>query len=249
MAIIKKEDTEKETQEANLIPKNQVPMDVVRYLKSINQEHVLEEGITEHQLKKLKNVMQLYSLGAGATVIQTCSVKCTSYSRCPLAIINKAPIGSPCPIEIQLYSQLLEGYKKAVAQKIATIESITDIENDPIVLSLITQAVEIDIFQLRTNAQIAEAGLVEAVPVLASENGVEYALQETAASKIKRELNNRKDKVLRQLLATPEMVQKVKNQGNQNTMPDQKREILMKAVTMLRSKEEEEREKDPASGI
>jgi hypothetical protein len=240
VGIVKKSDTEKEPKTGSgrdLVLREHIPAEVVKYLQDIDQLGVLAEGLSKDQLIKLENVVKVYSLGAAATVIQTCNTSCTSFSRCPLAVIDRAPIGKICPIETQLYTQLLEDYKRAVAQKIASIESIKEIESDPIILSLISQAVEIDIFQLRVNAQIATAGLVNDVPVLASDNGIEYVLQETAASKMKRDLNARKDKVLRQLLATPEMVQKVKSLSKINTITDQKRLAMNRANEILHSGE------------
>jgi hypothetical protein len=241
VGIVKKSNSERTTASESagrdIVPREQIPADIVKYLQEIDQLSVLSEGLSKDQLLKLSNVVKVYSMGAAATVIQTCNVNCTSFSRCPLAVIDRAPIGSICPIESQLYSQLLEDYKRAVAQKIASIESIKEIESDPIILSLISQAVEIDIFQLRVNAQIATAGLVVDVPVLASDDGIQYVLQETAASKMKRDLNARKDKVLRQLLATPEMVQKVKSLSKTNTITDQKRLAMDRANEILHSGE------------
>lgn len=239
MAVVKKSASPKEAIESarGMVPRDQIPPEIVKYLQDIGQLAVLSEGLTQDQVTQLSNVIKMYSLGIGATVIQTCSIKCPSYDRCPLAIIGRAPIREICPIESQLYFQLLDDYKKAVAQKISSIESIKDIESDPIILSLISQAVEIEIFQLRVNALIATAGLVNDVPVLATDNGIEYVLQETAASKMKRDLNSRKDKVLRQLLATPEMVQKVRSLGKTGPVTDQKREAMLRAKELLHSGE------------
>lgn len=242
-----KKDTDSEGNDLpQYVDTRDIPAEVIKYLQEIGQMSIISEGLTKEQVQKLTTVVKMYTLGTGATVIQTCSTRCPSYDRCPLAIINKEPRGEICPIESQLYFQLLEDYKRAVAQKISSIESIKDIEQDPIILSLISQAVEIEIFQLRVNALIATAGLVSDVPVLASDNGVEYILQESAASRMKRDLNNRKDKVLRQLLATPEMVQKVRSLSKTTTVTDQKRIVMSRAHQILEQggQDEPDDEKD-----
>lgn len=233
MPIVKKKDSPAVDETRDIVPAEDVPPEVFKYLYDIGQHSIVSSGLTKDQVRRLTNVVKMHNMGTGATIIQTCSTRCTSYDRCPLAIVDRAPIGDICPIETNLYQTLLEDYKRAVAQKISSIESIKDIEQDPIILSLISQAIEIEIMHLRVNGQITITGLTTDVPVLAVDDRVEYVQQESAASRMKRDFNNRKDKVLRQLLATPEMVQKVRSLKGNNTISDQKRQVMDRAKEIM----------------
>lgn len=208
---------------------------VVQYLRGINSLEVLEKGLTIEQYARLKDTIKINSMGIGSNIIRTCQDTCESWSRCPLAIIRKAPLGRACPVEIDLYERLITDYKDAVTHKIHTVKSVEDIERDPVILSLISQVVEIEIMSFRANALIADVGLTMSVPVFATEHGTEFAVQESVASRVKRELNNRRDKILRQLLATPEMVQRIKNLQRAPTITEQKKGILDQARKMATS--------------
>jgi len=115
-----------------------------------------------------------------------------------------------CPIELDLYEKHTAAYKEAVAARVEYFGTEIDIESDHIVKTLIAELVEADIIELRANAMIATIGIVEEVPAIVSEEGVEYRLDEATALKIKREQKKRRDINFRQLLATPEMVQRSK---------------------------------------
>ncbi len=212
-----------------LIKKDSADQEVLNYLEKIGSTDVLDKGLTVDQYKRLKDTIKINSLGIGANIIRTCQDTCESWSRCPLAIINKAPLGHMCPVELELYEKLVIDYRDAAAHKIQGIKSMEDIEKDPVILSLISQIVEIEIMSFRANAMIATIGLTMMVPVFATEGGTEYAIQESVASRVKRELNNRRDKILRQLLATPEMVQRIKTLQKPQGISEQKRQILDRA--------------------
>lgn len=208
---------------------------VIEYLKGINSLEVLEKGLTVEQYAKLKDTIKINSMGIGSNIIRTCQDTCESWNRCPLAIIRKAPLGRACPVEIDLYERLITDYKDAVTHKIHSIKSVEDVEKDPVILSLISQVVEIEIMSFRANALIADVGLTMSVPVFATEHGTEFAIQESVASRVKRELNSRRDKILRQLLATPEMVQRIKSLQRVPTITEQKKSILDQAKKIASS--------------
>lgn len=219
----------KEDSKNFLITKEDIDPLVVNYLKNINSEEVLDKGLTPDQYRRLKDTIRINSMGIGSNIIRTCQDTCESWDRCPLAIIRRAPLGMACPVEIDLYERLMTDYKDAAAHKIQGIKSIEDIEKDPVILSLISQVVEIEIMSFRANALIATVGLTMMVPVFATDTGTEYAIQESVASRVKTNLNSRRDKILRQLLATPEMVQRVKSLQKTQTISEQKKDILEQA--------------------
>jgi hypothetical protein len=223
------EESSKEESKNFLITKKDVDPLVINYLKNINSEEVLDKGLTPDQYRRLKDTIRINSMGIGSNIIRTCQDTCESWDRCPLAIIRKAPLGMACPVEIDLYERLMTDYKDAAAHKIQGIKSMEDIEKDPVILSLISQVVEIEIMSFRANALIATVGLTMMVPVFATDTGTEYAIQESVASKVKTNLNSRRDKILRQLLATPEMVQRVKSLQKPQTITEQKKDILDQA--------------------
>jgi hypothetical protein len=230
-------DSEKDPKDTSLITLQNADQEVIKYLAGINSLEVLEKGLTPDQYARLKDTIKINSMGIGSNIIRTCQDTCESWNRCPLAIIRKAPLGRACPVEIDLYERLVTDYKDAVTQKIHTIKSIEDIEKDPVILSLISQVVEIEIMSFRANALIADVGLTMLVPAFATETGTEFVVQESVASRDKRELNNRRDKILRQLLATPEMVQRIKNLQRVPTITEQKKNILDQAKKIATSSE------------
>ena len=227
-AITEEDDIREEEVKDKPVPRSKIPEAVIKYLEKAGQSQIIDT-ITEKDLEKLKDSIELMELGPSASIIRVCSVDCESYDRCPLAIINAAPIGKTCPIEKDLYKKFMHDIKEAVSEKLQDLEGIEDVENDAIIMTLISQLVEIEIMNMRANAIIASAGIVDTVPSLSSEFGVEYKLEEHVASKIKRDINNRKDKILRQLIASPEMAQKVGRARGKDKEEDRRRWALERA--------------------
>lgn len=211
-----------------IVPREKVPKRIADFLVKIGQEEVLER-MSEADLERLKESVELLELGPSASIIRVCSVNCESYNRCPLAVIKAAPLGKTCPIERDLYKKFMIEIKEAVSAKLQGLDGVEDVENDAIIMTLISQLVEIEILNMRANALIASAGIVDNVPALSTEMGVEYKLEEHVASKIKRDINNRKDKILRQLIASPEMAQKVGKYRKTEKDAERKRQALERA--------------------
>lgn len=197
----------------DLIKKSDIPQEVIDYAEEHygSSEFLLE--LSEKDIKKIHDGMKRFSMGVQAGVIQTCSTNCESYDKCPLVLMNKMPRGELCPIELNLYESRTREYREAVFQRIQNqdgIETIDDVTKDRITSTLIAELVEADIMELRANAMIADAGITEMVPALATEHGIEWRRDESVALRIKERFKKRRDMLLRQLLATPEMIQKTK---------------------------------------
>lgn len=174
------------------------------------------EGLDNTQIRRLKQGITRLNLGVHATIIQTCSTKCPSHDRCPLVVIGQAPYNEDCPIEMELFQTHMAQYRQAVMEHAKSTSSEVDIDNDKVIQTLLGEIVESDIIEFRANAMIADLGLVEEIPVLVTEVGGVYTREdENVALKIKDRAKKVRDKNLKQLLATPEMIQRMK--GRQRT--------------------------------
>jgi len=196
-----------------VVPLSKIPKDVVAYVSDVlkDPEYFKNNDISASNIVKLQESMKRFTMGVQASIIQMCNSGCESHDRCPLVLLRRAPSGRTCPIEMDLYEKHTVAYKEAIESRIEYLGSGIDISSDQIIKTLIAELVEADILELRANAMVATAGIVENVPAIVSEMGVEYRLDEATALKIKREIKKRRDINLRQLLATPEMVQRSKN--------------------------------------
>ena len=196
-----------------IIPVSKIPKDVVAYVHHVlkDPEYFNNNEISASNVVRLQESMKRFSMGVQASIIQMCNSACESHDRCPLVLLHRAPTGRTCPIEMDLYEKHTAAYKESIESRIEYLGSGIDISSDQIIKTLTAELVEADILELRANAMIATAGIVENVPAIVSEMGVEYRLDEATALKIKREIKKRRDINLRQLLATPEMVQRSKN--------------------------------------
>jgi len=219
----------------SLVLREQVPIEIVKYLEGIDSVDILNNGINKLTLKKLQDAIDRKELGPGSNILQKCSTSCNSYERCPLAIIKRAPNGFDCPIEKELYKTLLIKYKQAVIEKIKTIEGIEDIDDDPIIHSLIQQVVEGDILYYRNNELISQMGLIEETPSMISADGVVYySNQESTPLKIRDNILKLRERALKQLLATPEMTQRIKKRrGESSNQTDRENEIMDKISEII----------------
>lgn len=227
--IRKKTEREELTDSKQVVPSSKVPAEVVEFLKQTGQEDVLVSGLTKEKIDSLRDAIRVFRLGPGASIIQTCSDKCPSIKRCPLALVDRAPKGRLCPIELDLFEKYLREYKITIVETMKGFESTKDVENNPIISSMISDLVQLEILQMRSDAIIADAGLIEMVPSIATEFGVEYKPEEHTALRIKERIGNRKDRLLKQLMATPEMHQKIKKYEPDQEEQIRKRKALQRA--------------------
>lgn len=200
---------------SSLVNIKDIPSELVKYvIHTLKDPNFFKNNsLTKQQVDLLFQSMKRASMGIQAGIIQTCNSDCESHSKCPLVILNRAPYENLCPIETEIFEKRFLSYKSAVKTRLKALrgdEDAGDVDEDQILLTIIGELVEADIIEMRANALIAEEGLVEQVPVLASNEGPEYRMDETVALKIKERMKNRRERNFRALLATPEMIAKSK---------------------------------------
>jgi len=123
-----------------------------------------------------------------------------------------------CPIELDLYETSVFEYREAIFQRVRKqegIDTIDDIAKDRVMSGMIAELTEAELIEFRANAMIATLGIVTEVPVLSATefSEVEYRIDESVSLKIKRDMKRRRDGLLKQLLATPEMIEKTKGKS------------------------------------
>lgn len=221
-----------------------IPKHIQDYVVNVLKEpdYFKHNELTPNELNKLDQLIKRSNLGIQAGVIQTCSRDCESHDSCPLAILKRAPYGNICPVEVDLYNRHFDEYKEAVKSRIKATRGDNDaeeIEHDRIMLTLIGELVEADILEMRANAMIATEGIVENVPVFATDAGPEFRLDEHTALRIKEKIKKRRDVNFRQLLATPEMVARSRISAKSETDSERISKTRQRAHELIRKKQQE----------
>ena len=118
-----------------------------------------------------------------------------------------------CPVELNLAKMLTKEYIIAVSERLQ--KDLKDLNEDIIYHNLIKGLVESDIVENRLNSSIANNGLISEEPAAINQQTGEvyYKDEESVYLRIKDKVLSRKDKLYRQLLATPEMIAKYKNKS------------------------------------
>lgn len=202
-----------------IVPHSEVPNDVkTSIIQTYGEEFFTSKEWTVGQITKLARIISYPRENMNNTVAQVCGPACTMKDACPYDIAGKPPIGERCPIEIRTSKEYYDEYVTAVADRLNITED--QIESDIVVHNIIWGIVESDMIELRLNGIIAENGMVVDVPaVVNQETGdIYYKEEESAAMRIKERVARRRDQLLRQLLATPEMAAKYKRAGEQDNV-------------------------------
>lgn len=222
-----------------VVPHEKVPTDVrTSIIETYGEKFFLEKEWTISQITKLARIISYPRENMNNTVAQVCGSNCTMKDACPYDIAGKPPVGERCPIEIRTSKQYYSEYVIAVADRLNITEE--QIESDIVVHNIIWGIVESDMIELRLNGIIAEDGMVIDVPaVVNQETGeVYYKEEESSAMRIKERVARRRDQLLRQLLATPEMAAKYRHKGEQDNVARGAKLLdkLEKAVSLLEKK-------------
>lgn len=212
---------------SDLVPSNQVPLYIQEYIMRTGGNLDDIDNLTVKQVKDLDNVLRRIKLGIHSSTVQICGDNCPTKKRCPLAILNKEPDGYDCPLELDLFEEQTNFYMNSIQNKL-NIDAKT-LENDQIIMSLIGELVECDIQEYRMNTVLAEEGMLDDVPTLSIDGGYVTRSEEHQALKIKREIKRRRDINLKQLIATPEMVQRLKAKKDNGSLIDKIAETREKA--------------------
>ena len=202
-----------------LIEHKDIPENVkTSIVQTYGEKFFLTTDCTIGQITKLARIIAHPRENITNTVAQVCSPDCAMTDMCPYDVAGKPPIGERCPIEIRTSREHYREYVIAVADRLNITEE--QIESDIVVHNIIWGIVESDMIELRLNGIIAEGGLLVEVPaVVNTETGQVYNKEEeSAAMRIKERIAKRRDQLLRQLLATPEMAAKYRRKGEQDNV-------------------------------
>lgn len=189
--------------------------------------------LNQAELLQLQKAVEKLALGVHATFIKTCSDHCEYMKNCPLAIMRRHPVGYDCPIELDLYKTKYAQYRSATYDRLKAFDSGQNIEEDEITKLLISELVECDIIEFRCNQILAAEGITDEVPALATRESVEWRTEIHTAMRLKHETKRRRDVVMKQLIATPEMAQRLKNPKKDLSPLDRAEEARKKARAIM----------------
>jgi len=201
-----------------VVPHNEIPETLRKaIIETYGGEIFYGREWTRGKLRRLHKAIVAPRENLTNTTAQICSPSCSQKSHCPYDIIGMAPVGERCPIELKIAQLSYREYVKAVALRLNISEE--DVVNDIILHNLISGLVESDMIEARLNAQIAKEGFVTDVPVVVNQQTGEVYMREdeSVAVKIKERVARRKDQLYRQLLATPEMEERYRKKGTDDS--------------------------------
>lgn len=152
------------------------------------------------------------------SIAQVCGPHCTIREGCPYDILGRPPVGLRCPIELRLADMLTADYITAVQERLNVDRH--ELVEDLIYFNLIRGLVETDVVENRLNGSLSANGFITEVPTVINEETGEvyYREEESVAMRIKARVEARKDKLYRQLLATPEMAAKYRRKGEEDRL-------------------------------
>ena len=217
----------------DLVPVNKIPLHIQEYILRTGGHSSELDNLTVKQIRDLDNVLRRIKLGIHSSTVQICGDKCPTKERCPLAILRKEPEGYECPLELDLFEEQTVFYTESIQRKLSI--DIETLKQDQIIMSLIGELVECDIQEYRMNTMLAKEGMLDDVPTLSIEGGYVTRPEEHQAMKIKREIKRRRDINLKQLIATPEMVQRLKAKKDNKSLIDKVTETRAKARLLAES--------------
>lgn len=139
------------------------------------------------------------------SIAQICGPNCPFKDSCVMDIAGRPPLGERCPRELKLAHMFIEEYLLSMSARLGLEPD--ELREDVVAYNMIIGVVETDIVNMRLNSTIGEDGMVQSDPAaINSETGeVYYKDEEAVAVRIKDRVQRRRDNLLKQLLATPEM--------------------------------------------
>jgi hypothetical protein len=212
------------------------PPSLAKYLEdNYGLEKVDDITLSRADLSRLAKAVSKLELGVHATFIKTCTDRCEYIKNCPLAILRRHPVGSDCPLELDLYKKKYNLYKTATYDRLRSFEGGKDIDEDEITRLLICELVECDVIEFRCNQILASEGITDEIPALATRESVEWRTEIHAAMRMKWDTKRRRDVVMKQLIATPEMVQRMKNPKKDSNPMDRANDARQKARLLMQT--------------
>ena len=150
------------------------------------------------------------------TIAIVCNAQCPLMDTCPYDIMGTAPVGERCPREKQLGKDIYNGYVESVSTRL-NIDA-DELKKDLVYHNLINALVEVDLVRARLQSHIAAKGeIVEVVTTTNQQTGEAYSTDvESPYVKMLDRYDAKRDRLLRQLLATPEMAEKYRRKNTQD---------------------------------
>lgn len=166
--------------------------DFIKFLDLIPDDYS-DTKFTPQELNKIRLHLQYLSTGSSAAIPLTCggSAKCPFASKCPLNLVNKAPLGKSCLIELNLLNEWTRLY---IYEYDIDEHSFTEIQ-------MVRELAEIELMLWRLNNNLSKpehAELIEDVVVGVDKNGEALTRRETSALfDAKERLVNRKSRLIK----------------------------------------------------
>ena len=203
--------------------------------------------LDEATLTRMKNHMTSMKHGTYASVPLICGGpnKCPIFSQCwftkrdpvtgiPDPSSSTYPVLAPCPVESSILKMKIQQYAREHLESSFTENPEGAIEISPSTMALLTKLAELDVYEIRCNHLLAQGDnhgegtnllstTVEAIHE--SQSTVYFGLKEHPILSVKEKLNNQREKILKQLIATPEakvnMKAKLKQNDNESLLARQ----------------------------
>lgn len=202
-----------------IVNHEQIPEKIrVSVIDGFGKDYFYNRQWTLAEVKRLNRVIVYPRENLTNSIAQICSPNCTIKDTCPYDILGEAPVSNRCPVELKLAKLLTDEYNHAVAERHKL--NVEDIETDIVYYNLIRGLVEADIVENRLNSALSRDGFTQDTPTAVNEETGEvfYKKEESVAVRIKDRVNQRKDKLYQQLIASPEMVAKYKIKSENDAM-------------------------------
>ena len=157
----------------------------------------------EEELRVKKSLSRSRTSIVGSSAMICSGNQCPFRNECPLAQIGKTPIGKQCPIELELLAQWTQQFMHEFGVE---MDNFTE-------LGLITELAECNLYERRTNLHMANTSptmtILDVIGVDAKGNAIEGE-SISKSWEIKERIKNRRDKILKSLMATRDAKVKLK---------------------------------------
>lgn len=178
--------------------------------ESLRPDLFFPEGWTEEERSQVAEMVRPSKIKTSmfASIPMTCASRnCPVADTCPLMKINKAPHGSPCPIEMAAVQQFMGDY---IEEMRVDPKSMTEV-------AMVRDLVDQEIQYIRKNKILAKEHFIQENPVgLDPQGNVIVSKQLHQAVDYEDRIHKRKREILKQMNATREAKSKI-GQGNLDT--------------------------------
>ena len=200
-----------------IVPHDRVPSRIREAIVAdLGQDFFDEREWTIGTLKRLAQSLTHPRENLTNAIAIVCNENCPLLDTCPYDIMGTAPVGERCPREKRLSVDLYNGYAESVSTRL-NIDA-DELKKDLVYHNLLNALVEVDLVRARLQSHIAQKGeIVEIVTTTNQQTGEAYSTDvESPYVRMLERYDGKRDKLLRQLLATPEMAEKYRRKNTQD---------------------------------